>query len=185
MAAAREEDQTRTLAARVGARLRKRRTETGRTLAEVAREAEVSVSYLSAVEHGANVPSLPVLARIVHALGVRIADVLRGEDEMRVQRSRLDPDARGAAVVSHPDLQLDVAFLVAEAGDAGDCPLPLDEADVFVFLRSGCLEVTVDGESWELRSGDALDAAAPEAVSWRALEPSVSVWAAGIPRPGR
>lgn len=182
--ASKEAEHTRTLAARVGARLRKRRTETGRTLAEVARAADVSVSYLSAVEHGANVPSLPVLARIVHALGVPIAEVLRGEDEMRLRRSRLEPDTVGARVVSHPDLQLDVAFLVAEAGEGGACPLALEQSDVFVYLRSGCLEVTVDGETWELRSGDALDAAAPATVSWRALERCVSVWAAGVPRRG-
>ena len=80
-----EVDPARSLAARVGARLRKRRSELGRTLAEVAGEADVSVSYLSAVEHGGSVPSLPVLARITHALDVPIADVLRGEDEMRLK----------------------------------------------------------------------------------------------------
>jgi hypothetical protein len=46
------------------------------------------------------------------------------------------------------------------------------------------MEVSVDGESWELRTGDALDAAAPDAVTWRALEPSASVWAAGVARRG-
>ena len=184
MASAPETDHARTLAARVGARLRKRRTDSGRTLAEVARAAEVSVSYLSAVEKGGNVPSLPVLARITHALGVPIADVLRGEDEMRLRRSRLDEAARGTEVVSHPDLQLRVAFAVTEAGEAGDCPLALEQADVFVYVRSGCLDVAVDGESWQLRSGDALDAAAPAVVTWRAVERSVSVWAAGVPRRG-
>jgi transcriptional regulator with XRE-family HTH domain len=179
-----ETEHARTLAARVGARLRKRRTETGRTLAEVARAADVSVSYLSAVEHGASVPSLPVLARVTHALGVGIADVLRGDDEMRLRRSRLDETAPGTQVVSHPDLQLDVAFLVAEPGQEGASPIGLPDGDVFVFLRSGHMEVSVDGETWELRTGDALDAAAPDAVTWRALEPSASVWAAGIARRG-
>jgi transcriptional regulator with XRE-family HTH domain len=177
-----ETDHARSLAGRVGARLRKRRTETGRTLAEVAAASEVSVSYLSAVEHGGSVPSLPVLARVTHALGVTIAEVLRDEDEVRLRPSRLDPDEPGARVVSHPDLQLEVAFLVAQAGDAGPCPLDVPGGDVFVYLRSGHLEITVDGASWELRSGDALDAAAPEAIAWRALEPSSAVWAAGLPR---
>jgi transcriptional regulator with XRE-family HTH domain len=179
-----ETEHARTLAASVGARLRKRRTDTGRTLAEVARAADVSVSYLSAVEHGASVPSLPVLARVTHALGVGIAEVLRGEDEMRLRRSRLDAGAPGTEVVSHPDLQIDVAFLVAEDGQEGACPVGLPDGDVFVYLRSGRMEVSVDGESWELRTGDALDAAAPDAVTWRALEPSASVWAAGVARRG-
>jgi transcriptional regulator with XRE-family HTH domain len=179
-----ETEHEQTLAARVGARLRKRRTDTGRTLAEVARASEVSVSYLSAVEHGGSVPSLPVLARITHALGVGIADVLRGEDEMRLRRSRLEDDVPGVQIVSHPDLQLDVAFLVAEADQQGPSPIDMPDGDVFVFLRSGRMQVSVDGETWELLSGDALDAAAPEEVSWHALEPSTSVWAGGIARRG-
>lgn len=179
-----ETEQEQTLAARVGARLRKRRTDTGRTLSEVARAADVSVSYLSAVEHGGSVPSLPVLARITHALGVGIADVLRGEDEMRLRRSRLDETTPGVQIVSHPDLQLDVAFLVAEPDQAGASPIGMPDGDIFVFLRSGRMEVSVDGETWELRSGDALDAATPDTVSWRALEHSSSVWAAGIARRG-
>jgi transcriptional regulator with XRE-family HTH domain len=177
-----ETEHGRSLAGRVGARLRKRRTETGRTLAEVAAASEVSVSYLSAVEHGGSVPSLPVLARVTHALGVTIAEVLRDEDEVRLRTSHLDDAHPGVRIVSHDDLQLQVAFLVCEPGESGPCPLDVPGGDVFVFLRSGHLEVTVDGESWELRSGDALDAAAPEQIGWRALEQSTAVWAAGLPR---
>lgn len=177
-----ETEHGRSLAGRVGARLRKRRTETGRTLAEVAAASEVSVSYLSAVEHGGSVPSLPVLARVTHALGVTIAEVLRDEDEVRLRTSHLDEGAPGTRVVSHDDLQLKVAFLVCAPGESGSCPLDVPGGDVFVFLRSGHLEVTVDGASWELRSGDALDAAAPEQIGWRALEQSAAVWAAGLAR---
>jgi transcriptional regulator with XRE-family HTH domain len=177
-----ETEQGQSLAARVGARLRKRRTETGRTLAEVAAASEVSVSYLSAVEHGGSVPSLPVLARVTHALGVTIAEIVRDEDEVRLRTSRLDEGEPGTRIVSHDDLQLEIAFVVSTPGESGTCPLDVPGGDVFVFLRSGHLEITVDGESWELRSGDALDAAAPGAIGWRALEPSTAVWAAGLPR---
>lgn len=176
-----ETEQAGTLAARLGARLRARRTEIGRTLSDVARESGVSVSYLSAVENGGSVPSLPVLARITHALGIAIAEVLADEDQVQLRRARLD-DEPGVRLVSHPELQLRVGFVVARDGESGACPVPLDEADVFVYLRSGALEVTVDGETWALRAGDALDAAAPAAVGWRALEPTSSVWVSGIPR---
>lgn len=177
-----ETEHARSLAGRVGARLRKRRTETGRTLAAVAAASDVSVSYLSAVEHGGSVPSLPVLARVTHALDVTMAEILRDEDEVRLRTSRLDDEEPGTRIVSHPDLQLQVAFLVCAAGDAGSSPLDVPGGDVFVYLRSGRLEVIVDGERWELLSGDALDAAAPDAVAWLALEPSSAVWAAGLPR---
>jgi transcriptional regulator with XRE-family HTH domain len=172
-----------TLAARVGERLRTRRTELGRTLSDVAGDAAVSVSYLSAVEHGASVPSLPVLARIVHALGLALAEVLREEGQNRVRRDRLALDGSGSRWVSHEDLQLDVAFLVAAPGERGDCPVPVAGEDVFVYVHAGALRVTVDGEEHLLRAGDALDAFEPGAVSWACEdEPVASVWAAGVPR---
>ena len=51
------------LAASVGSRLRARRAALGWTLAETAAQADVSVSYLSSIEVGRSVPSLPILAR--------------------------------------------------------------------------------------------------------------------------
>jgi hypothetical protein len=73
-----------------------------------------------------------------------------------------------------PDLQIDVAFLVAEGDQEGACPVGLPDGDVFVYLRSGRMEVSVDAESWELRTGDTLDAAAPQRASRRAtLTPRV------------
>jgi transcriptional regulator with XRE-family HTH domain len=172
-----------TLASRVGERLRARRSDLGRTLSDVAGDAGVSVSYLSAVEHGASVPSLPVLARIVHALGLPLAEVLREEGQNRVRRDRLTLDGAGARWVSHEDLQLDVTFLVARPGDRGECPVPVAGEDVFVYVHAGALRVTVDGDEHVLRTGDALDAFEPGAVSWAAEdEPVASVWAAGVPR---
>jgi transcriptional regulator with XRE-family HTH domain len=172
-----------TLAARVGERLRARRADLGRTLSAVAGEAGVSVSYLSAVEHGASVPSLPVLARVVHALGLPLAEVLRDEGQNRVRRDRLAIADAGARWVSHEDLQLDVAFLVARPGEGGDCPVPVAGEDVFVYVHAGALRVTVDGEEHLLRAGDALDAFEPGAVSWAAEDgPVAGVWAAGVPR---
>jgi transcriptional regulator with XRE-family HTH domain len=172
-----------TLAARVGERLRARRAESGRTLSDVAGDAAVSVSYLSAVEHGASVPSLPVLARIVHALGLPLAAVLRDEGQNRVRRDRLTLADGGARWVSHPDLQLDIAFLHAERSERGECPVPVAGEDVFVYVHAGTLRVTVDGEEDVLRTGDALDAFEPGAVAWATEdEPVASVWAAGVPR---
>lgn len=170
------------LAERVGARLRARRAELDRTLKDVAKEAEVSVSYLSAVEKGASVPSLPVLARVVHVLGLAIADVLGEAGRDLVRREHLDDDP-GVAQISHDDLQLDIAHVVANGGQAGESPVASAGRDVLVHLRSGTLTVSVDGDEHVLRSGDSLDAVEPEAITWTAGEDgAVSVWAAGVPR---
>lgn len=166
------------LAERVGRRLRERRKALGRTLAEVAGAASVSVSYLSAVENGTNQPSLPVLARIVHALDLTIADVLRAEGQNRIRRGVADGEELSETTLSHPGLQLGVVSVTSEPGDAGDCPVACGRHDVFVYVLAGGLAVTVDGVEYELRAGDSLDARAPRSVAWRAAESPVTttIW---------
>jgi transcriptional regulator with XRE-family HTH domain len=56
--------------------LRRTRREQGRTLAEVARAAKVSMPYLSEVERGRKEASSEVLAAICDALGLELSDLL-------------------------------------------------------------------------------------------------------------
>ena len=56
--------------------LRRARREQGRTLADVARAAKVSMPYLSEVERGRKEASSEVLAAICDALGIELSDVL-------------------------------------------------------------------------------------------------------------
>lgn len=169
------------LAARVGARLRERRTRLGATLAQVAGEAEISVSHLSAIEKGSTSPSLPVLARIVHALRLTLNEILEGEGDIPVHPARVDAAVGGELSLSHPALGLEVRALVADPGDAGECPVELDGAQLFVFVDQGALEVEVDGDEHALARGDALDAVAVGRMRWRVLgeERCVSIWAGG------
>ena len=78
----------------VGEVLRRRRQEQGRTLAEVARGASVSVQYLSEVERGRKEPSSEVLAAVCDALRIDLTELLAevGRDLMidRVPVLRLD-----------------------------------------------------------------------------------------------
>ena len=60
----------------VGDVLRRHRQEQGRTLAEVAREACVSVQYLSEVERGRKEPSSEILAAVCDALRIELAELL-------------------------------------------------------------------------------------------------------------
>ena len=166
---------------RVGSRLRARRAELGRTLAEIAGPADVSVSYLSSIEKGTNQPSLQVLVRIVHALDLRIADVLRAEGQNHVRVATVNDAAPGGEVISHAGLQLEIVALTARPGDAGPCPVTLDERDLAVVVHRGAIVVSVDGEDHELHTADALDARLPGAVTWRVLgdEPATTIWASG------
>jgi transcriptional regulator with XRE-family HTH domain len=60
----------------VGQVLRHHRQEQRRTLAEVAREACVSVQYLSEIERGRKEPSSEIVAAICDSLRIELADLL-------------------------------------------------------------------------------------------------------------
>jgi transcriptional regulator with XRE-family HTH domain len=174
------------LARRLGARVRERRLSQGRTLADVANEAGVSVSYLSAIELGTNVPSLPILARLVHALRLTLHELLKGEQRLHVRDGDVDPRRVGKQELHHPAMRLRVASVVAEPGERGDAPLPLGNATVFVFVERGALLVEVDGSPYALGQGDALDAVEVTDMRWQTLGelPAVSLWGASPARGG-
>jgi transcriptional regulator with XRE-family HTH domain len=172
------------LARRLGARVRERRLSQGRTLSDVAQEAGVSVSYLSAIELGTNVPSLPILARLVHALRLTLHELLKGEQRLHVRDGTVDHSDVGKHELHHPAMRLRVASVVTEPGQSGDAPLPLGNAAVFVFIERGALLVEVDGAPYALGQGDALDAVEVTDMRWQTLGelPAVSLWGAS---PGR
>jgi transcriptional regulator with XRE-family HTH domain len=87
----------------LGQVLRRARHNQGRTLADVARAAKVSIQYLSEVERGRKEASSEVLAAICGALEVELPDVLAevGRDlasPARVLRLGTGPDRRPAYV---------------------------------------------------------------------------------------
>jgi transcriptional regulator with XRE-family HTH domain len=92
----------------LGEVLRRTRLDQGRTLADVARAARVSMPYLSEVERGRKEASSEVLAAICDALQIDITDLLAGtgrdvmtQHRQRASIIRLD-DARGTRVPNHP-----------------------------------------------------------------------------------
>jgi transcriptional regulator with XRE-family HTH domain len=167
------------LGAVLAARLRERRRELGRTLAEVASAAGVSSGYLSAIENGANVPSLPVLARLAHALELSLAEVLRTSASARVSRGSLlaEPGAERLAAESS---RLQIVRTTSEPGASGTSPVELGLGDVVLYLVDGRLDVTVDGEPFDMGPGDALHCDRPETLAWRVAGevPATGVWAA-------
>ncbi|WP_150249044.1 helix-turn-helix domain-containing protein [Nocardiopsis deserti] len=60
----------------VGDLLRRTRTEQGRTLRDVAEDAQVSLPYLSEIERGRKEASSEVLAAVYRSLGLSLSDVL-------------------------------------------------------------------------------------------------------------
>lgn len=173
------------LALRLGGRIRERRNALGLTLAQTAGSAEISVSHLSAVETGGNVPSLGILARIADALDLTLNELLRDiGGESAIRTDRVDEAEPGARVISHDDLQLEIAIVVGGPGQTGRSPLRGHGRETFVYVVRGALALRVDGAAYELHTGDSLDADAPAEIVWRCSgrRPTTSVWALG---PGR
>lgn len=164
-------------------RLRERRRELGRTLAEVASSASVSQGYLSAIENGANVPSLPVLARLAHALELSLAEVLRTSASSRLVRGSLGAEI-GAEPLAAEGSRLQIVRTTAEPGSSGAAPVELGHGDVVLYLVEGRLEVTVDGEPFDVGAGDALHCDRPAGLAWRVegVEPATGIWAGVAPR---
>jgi transcriptional regulator with XRE-family HTH domain len=113
----------------IGDVLRRQRQGQGRTLADVARAARVSVPYLSEVERGRKEASSEVLAAVCGALRIELSDLLAevgrnlAADHVPAQATivRLTPDRvpAQATIVRLPDVRhrTDAATPVRRAGD--------------------------------------------------------------------
>jgi transcriptional regulator with XRE-family HTH domain len=103
----------------LGGVLRRARLEQGRTLADVARAAKVSLPYLSELERGRKEASSEVLAAICDALRIELSDLLAEAGRRlaadRVHRAPVVPlDAvRGRRVSPHADGPGDARCLLA------------------------------------------------------------------------
>lgn len=167
------------LGARVGTRIRQRRLELDRTLAEVAASADLSVGYLSSIEKGGKVPSLPVLARLAHALEMSLAEILRTSASSRLSRGSLT-SRLGHERLNAEGSQLRIVRLSGKPGSRGKAPLAFGRGDVFVYVHQGAFEIDVDGSVFEVGAGDALHGDRPRSMTWRVTgdQTATSVWAA-------
>lgn len=164
-------------------RIKERRRELGRKLVEIAADANVSTGYLSAIENGTTIPSLPLLARLSHALELSLAELLRTSASTRLGRGHLS-DALGKRRLASEGSHLQIVRLASKPEEDGRAPVTLGDTDVFVFLYGGRLAIDVDGTEFELEPGDALHCNLPQRISWRVREDAraVSLWAASARR---
>lgn len=61
----------------VGGNVKRLRTERGLTQEKLAVDAEIDLTYAGGIERGRRNPSLEVLGRLAHALGVDITELFR------------------------------------------------------------------------------------------------------------
>lgn len=167
------------LGTRVGTRIRQRRLDLDRKLSQVAATAGLSVGYLSSIEKGGKVPSLPVLARLAHALDMSLAEILRTSASSRLSRGSLT-SRLGQERLNAEGSQLLIVRLSGKPGSRGKAPLSFGRGDVFVYVHEGQFEIDVDGTPFQVGPGDALHGDRPRSVTWSVSgeKTATSIWAA-------
>ncbi len=166
-------------AAATGERLRTLRTRLGLSLREAAARADLSVSFISAVERGVTGASLAALTRLISAYGSTLGEVLRvaepraGRLVRPADRPVLDPGGgiRIEDLATSPT-QLESQLFVL-APDASSDGYYAHQGEEFMYVLSGSLKVWLDdAEEYELAPGDALTFPSTLAHRFRALGPA-------------
>lgn len=150
----------------IGTRVRKFRTQQGRTLQEVADHCGFSRSLLSKIESGKTSPPISTLTKIAEALGLKLSALLEdGEDKPTVFTPGKDAVAKGV----HTDKgyaffpfasecankQMQPFLFVAEKGKVK--PKTLSHAgEEFVYVLEGEMNYKVGDIEYHLRPGDSL-----------------------------
>ncbi|MEV3854667.1 XRE family transcriptional regulator [Streptomyces sp. NPDC050095] len=168
----------------VGPGIRRRRRALELTLAEVARQAGVSVPFLSQVENGRSRPSMGSLQRIADALGTTAVELLAA-----AQAPRPVDVVRGVDVPATPDGVRPLVrgqqrlHALEFTGDHDWGREYRHAGDEILYVADGSAEVEADGVRYVLERGDTLYCTARLPHRWRPLEPGTRVLMVGVAGP--
>lgn len=143
----------------IGRRLRNLRVQQGKSLAQVARQAGISVGFLSAIERSQMSASVGTLRRLARIYDLNILDFFERSDGHQPlvkprQRKRLQAGPGvGMELLAWGDTVMEPhLFRVAPGAGSGDSYS--HEGEEFLFILKGQLDISLESESYELRSGD-------------------------------
>ncbi|SDU29522.1 transcriptional regulator, XRE family with cupin sensor [Verrucomicrobium sp. GAS474] len=151
----------------VGKNIRALRLASKASLTEVAARAGITKSTLSKIETGQTSSPISTLVSIATAMGVRLAEFFREAEEP--SRHTLTRKGKGkiavrdgsrfgytyeALAIGFPNKPVEPFLLTISPGDKeGNFRHGGHE---FIYLLSGDIEITLDGEPFELHAGDSL-----------------------------
>ncbi|ODT73234.1 MAG: hypothetical protein ABS75_00715 [Pelagibacterium sp. SCN 63-23] len=156
----------------LGARLHRRRTELGRTMREVARDAGLTVGFISQIERDISRPSLISLYAIARALDTSVDRFLSQTPERThrqvTQSARRTRFSLGSTAPVYEFLEpgFDQARLnacITHVPPGFNSEIMRHEGEDFVYLIAGTMIYAVDGFEYRLEAGDTLhfDATVP------------------------
>ena len=156
----------------IGAHLRQLRARRGLSLAQVAEAVSISVGFLSALERSQMSGSVGTLRKLARFYKTNILDFfdVNGTGGRRVRPTERKVLEAGAGVrmellawgntVMEPHL-----FRIAPEAGSGD-PYT-HEGEEFIYVLSGDLEITLDGEEHRLKPGDSFYFESATPHRWR------------------
>lgn len=177
----------------LGERLRGVRLAMGLTLKEVAARSGLSRAFLSQVERNRVSPSVASLTRIAKALDLSLSGLFapRADGEGLVRSGRRARITYGTNryvdELLSPSLSghlLALLSTIQPGANSGDEPYAHDADEECIFVIEGSLEVTVEDETYKLRTGDALTFVSRRGHGWRnsGTKRAVVVWVITPPR---
>jgi transcriptional regulator with XRE-family HTH domain len=150
----------------LGGRIRDERQRRNLSLADLAVEARMSRSMLSAVERGEKAPSVLILDQIATGLGTSIARLLASESEGRVivlradeQDRVVDPSGWERRILSPvlPNVEFEFMRTTLSPGVNAGAFLPHNLGSrEYVAVERGTLRLTLDGKDHLLKKGDSI-----------------------------
>ncbi|GAA4730628.1 XRE family transcriptional regulator [Isoptericola chiayiensis] len=175
----------------LGIRVRELRAVTGLSMRNLAARAGVSAGYISQIEHGQANPSLTVLRSIAETFGVPWLELFQSPTTTgRVLRAADRPRILTDGGVTHYEVTQpplgNVEVLVTEYAPGqgtGDEGYTHGESQEICLVTRGRLQITVDGETTTLATGDSIEyrTNVPHAVHNPGPDPAEAVWVVSPP----
>ena len=143
----------------IGPQLRRLRTQRGRSLAEVAAAAGISVGFLSAIERSQMSASVGTLRRLARYYRTNILDFFDATE----MNTRLVRPTKRKVLDAGPGVRMELLawgnkvmepHLFRIAPQAGSGESYTHEGEEFLFVLRGELQIALDGEEYHLKRGD-------------------------------
>ncbi|MHB8811437.1 MAG: helix-turn-helix domain-containing protein [Desulfobulbaceae bacterium] len=164
----------------MGSKINTTRLKRDMTIQELAVMSRVSANMISRIERGLTTPSVEILMKLATAFGMSIGYFI--EETEKGASVVLTRDGEGCPVFffedKHQIVNLtqgirDPGFSVfidtLEKGCASGAGGMVQSGEEFAYLLSGTLEFIVDGEVFELQTGDSIAFKASQPHRWRNL----------------
>jgi transcriptional regulator with XRE-family HTH domain len=164
----------------VGAKLKSTRLKRDMTIQELSAVSKVSANMISRIERGLTTPSVEILMKLATAFGMSISyfieEAEKGSTVVLMRHGKGHPvfffeEKHQIASLTQGirDPGFSVFIDTLEKGCSSGAGGMVQSGEEFAYILSGQMEFVVDGESFELESGDSIAFKASQPHLWRNL----------------